>query len=128
MKTDIVILSKNKQLLSTCLASICTCVNHSSIGKIVVGWTGADKAEEQDLDIMNVDVTVESLDHYHFASNNNYLVEKHCVSDAVLFMNDDVELVEDSVTKCLKWLNDPRVGTVGVKLLYPPDKRIQHCG
>jgi len=42
-------------------------------------------------------------------------------------MNDDVELVEDSVTKCLKWLEDQSVGTVGIKLLYP-NKTIQHCG
>lgn len=43
-------------------------------------------------------------------------------------MNDDVELVEDSVTKCLKDLEaDPKVGTVGIKLLYP-NRTIQHAG
>lgn len=71
---------------------------------------------------------LESLPHYNFAENNNYLVDKHCTSEAVLFMNDDVELVEDSVTKCLKDLEaDPKVGTVGIKLLYP-NKTIQHAG
>lgn len=66
---------------------------------------------------------MESLGHYNFAANNNYLVEKHCTSECVLFMNDDVELVEDSVSECLRWLDDKDVGTVGIKLLYP-DKTI----
>ena len=42
-------------------------------------------------------------------------------------MNDDVQLVEDSVTKCLKWLEQPDIGTVGIKLLYL-DNSIQHAG
>ena len=42
-------------------------------------------------------------------------------------MNDDVVLVEDSVAKCLKWLEQPDVGTVGIKLLYP-NGTIQHAG
>lgn len=33
-------------------------------------------------------------------------------------MNDDVELVEDSVSRCMKWLEQPDIGTVGIKLLY----------
>ena len=42
-------------------------------------------------------------------------------------MNDDVQLVEDSVTKCMKWLEQPDIGTVGIKLLYL-DNTIQHAG
>lgn len=72
-------------------------------------------------------MTIDALDEYNFAANNNYLVEKHCLSECVLFMNDDIELVEDSVSKCLKWLDNKDVGTVGIKLLYP-DKTIQHAG
>ena len=45
----------------------------------------------------------------------------------MLFMNDDVQLVEDSVTKCMKWLEQPDIGTVGIKLLYL-DNTIQHAG
>lgn len=49
------------------------------------------------------------------------------MSEVVLFMNDDVQLVEDSVTKCMKWLEQPDIGTVGIKLLYL-DNTIQHAG
>ena len=127
MKTDIVILSKNQTLLSTCLASICKHVDKKSVNRVIVGWTGPIKHEEADINMMGFDITMESLDHYNFVQNNNYLVEKHCLSEAVLFMNDDVQLVEDSVTKCMKWLEQPDIGTVGIKLLYL-DNSIQHAG
>ena len=127
MKTDILILSKNMRLASTAIASICKNVDKKSVGKIVIGWTGPSQPAEQDISMFGFDITLESLDHYNFAQNNNYLVERHCFSECVLFMNDDVELVEDSVTKCMKWLEDQSVGTVGIKLLYP-NKTIQHCG
>ena len=54
-------------LLSTCLASICKHVKKDSIGKIVVGWTGNMKGEEKDINMLGLDVTMESLDHYNFA-------------------------------------------------------------
>ena len=127
MKTDIVVLSRNQELLSTCLASICRNVDKKSVNQIIVGWTGPSQGGELDMELLGFDVTMEALDHYNFAQNNNYLVEKHCLSEAVLFLNDDVELVEDSVSRCLKWLQSPDVGTVGIKLLYP-DKTIQHAG
>lgn len=127
MIADIIILSKTQALLSKALASICKHVDKKSIGKIVVGWTGEEQPAEQDIEMLGLDVTFESLSHYNFAENNNYLVEKHCMSDCVLFLNDDIELVEDSVTKCLKWHEDENVGTVGIKLLYK-DKTIQHAG
>lgn len=113
--------------MSKALASICKHVDKKSIGKIVVGWTGEEQPAEQDINMLGLDVTFESLGKYNFAENNNYLVDKHCMSEAVLFLNDDIELVEDSVTSCLKWLEDHSIGTVGIKLLYP-DKTIQHAG
>lgn len=127
MKTDIVVLSKNQDLLSTCLASICKHVDKKSVNRIIVGWTGPSQGGELDMELLGFDVTMEALDHYNFAQNNNYLVEKHCLSEAVLFMNDDVQLVEDSVIKCMKWLEQPDIGTVGIKLLYL-DNTIQHAG
>lgn len=44
-----------------------------------------------------------------------------------MFMNDDVELVSDAVTPCLKALEDDRVGTVGIRLDFP-DGTCQHGG
>lgn len=50
-----------------------------------------------------------------------------CSSECILFLNDDVELVEDSVTPCLRALEDGRIGTVGTMLVYPSGT-IQHAG
>lgn len=50
-----------------------------------------------------------------------------CSSERILFMNDDVELVSDAVTPCLKALEDDRVGTVGIRLDFP-DGTCQHGG
>lgn len=128
MRADIIILSKTQELVAKALASIASHVDKRSIGQVIVGWTGEDQYETAETDIKGIPVLLESLLHYNFAENNNYLVDKHCTSEAVLFMNDDVELVEDSVTRCLKDLEaDTKVGTVGIKLLYP-NRTIQHAG
>ena len=113
--------------MSKALASICKHVDKKAGGRVIIGWTGKEQPAEQDINMLGLDLTIESLSHYNFAENNNYLVDKHCTSEAVLFMNDDIELVEDSVTSCLKWLEDHSIGTVGIKLLYK-DKTIQHAG
>ena len=42
-----------------------------------------------------------------------------CSSECILFMNDDVELVSDAVSPCLKALEDSKVGTVGIRLDFP---------
>lgn len=67
MKTDIVILSRNQELLSTCLASICKNVDKKSVGEIIVGWTGPSQGGELDMELLGFDVTMEALDHYNFA-------------------------------------------------------------
>lgn len=114
--------------MSKALASICKHVNKKAVGKVIIGWTGKEQPAEQDTNMLGLDLTIEALSHYNFAENNNYLVDKHCMSDCVLFMNDDVEIAEgDPVTSMLKVLEDKDVGTVGIKLLYP-NGTIQHAG
>lgn len=47
----------------------------------------------------------------------------------ILFLNDDVEAVEAGwLTKMLAEAVKPSTGAVGMKLLYPDRKRIQHAG
>lgn len=42
MRADIVILTKNRELVAKALASIASHVDKRSIGQIVIGWTGKD--------------------------------------------------------------------------------------
>lgn len=54
----------------------------------------------------------------------------------IMFLNDDVELQPGAIQKIMESLNDPTVGVVGIKLLFPPSStspvrpagRVQHVG
>ena len=51
-------------------------------------------------------------------------------TDFLLFLNDDVEVPENTVflRKMAEKSGEEHVGAVGCKLLYPGAERIQHCG
>lgn len=61
---------------------------------------------------------------------------KKGTSPLVFFLNDDVFLMEESVNKLVKDMDNPKVGVVGMKLLFPLDSqdstrpagKIQHVG
>lgn len=131
MKTDIVILSRNDELAAKAVSSVAEFCDMSKIGRLVIGWTGEPCSAglymlTKLVDGLDFDARVEQME-YNFARCNNALVAKHCSSEAVLFMNDDVELKSDAVTPMLEALGDERVGTVGVRLNFP-DGTIQHAG
>jgi GT2 family glycosyltransferase len=54
----------------------------------------------------------------------------------IMFLNDDVELHEGSVREIVKTMDDPTIGVVGIKLMFPPTSthpgrpanRVQHVG
>ena len=61
-----------------------------------------------------------------FAKANNLAVELASY-DNLLFLNNDTVAKMDFLTIPLKYLNNSKVGIVGIKLLYP-DNLIQHAG
>ena len=130
MKTDIVIISKGKGgLIYRALDSIHDHSNPKEIGNICLSWNGNDetlKKVERQLKSLRFDYAVEKIP-YHFSKNNNLMVKKHCQSDVVLFLNDDIQLQDDFISKGLELLKKPQVGFVGCKLIRP-DETIQHAG
>ena len=64
-----------------------------------------------------------------FSSNNNELVAEGD-SPYILFLNDDVEPLNNSWLLSMKQIldSDFKVGAVGSLLVYPDRKTIQHCG
>lgn len=52
---------------------------------------------------------------------------RKCNTEWVLFLNDDIEVKCDFISKMMKVADDFNVPIVGAKLLYP-DKTIQHIG
>jgi GT2 family glycosyltransferase len=64
---------------------------------------------------------------FNFSHKVNWAVRR-CEGDYVVLLNDDVEpLSVDWLTAMLEWAQEPAVGAVGAKLVYP-DGRIQHVG
>lgn len=65
---------------------------------------------------------------FHFSKMCNMGAER-ASGKYLLFLNDDVEAVESGwLTGMLTQAAKPYTGAVGMKLLYPDSKRIQHAG
>lgn len=64
-----------------------------------------------------------------FSSNNNEVAAEGS-SKYILFLNDDIEPINESWLYNMKSLmdNDRNLGAVGALLFYPGRKKIQHCG
>lgn len=64
-----------------------------------------------------------------FSSNNNEAASEGD-SKYILFMNDDVEPLNESWLMSMVQIldTDPKAGTVGSLLMYPDKKLVQHCG
>ena len=75
----------------------------------------------------NADRVVSTGEPYNWSRFNN-LAAKTAKGEFLLFLNDDIEIVEpDWLDTLLQEAQRPEVGAVGPLLLYP-DKRIQHAG
>lgn len=65
---------------------------------------------------------------FNFSVLNNRAAEQ-ANGDFLLFLNNDIEIVEPGwLEAMLEPMQDPGVGTVGAKLLYPDIGLIQHAG
>ena len=130
MKTDVVILSKGKDgLIYRAIDSLHNHSNPNNIGKVCLSWNGDDETLEKierQLKSLGFEYVVEKIP-YHFSKNNNLMVKKHCQSDVVLFLNDDIQLKDNFVEDASSLLEKPQVGFVGCKLIRP-DETIQHAG
>lgn len=64
-----------------------------------------------------------------FSSNNNEAAAEGD-SKYILFLNDDIEPLNDTWLLSMKSIldKDPKVGAVGALLVYPDKKHVQHCG
>lgn len=108
MTADIVILSEDPFRLEKCLESIYCRAAEDSVGRVVVGWKGywpGDfRGTEKEIDPFADGVLLSRVSCQSCPKARNFLVRRYCASESVLFMDDGVELSEDSVTKCLEWL------------------------
>jgi len=70
---------------------------------------------------------IESHQAFNYSSANN-LGARQANSDWLLFLNNDIEIIEPGwLDEMALWVSRPEIGVVGARLLYP-DGAIQHAG
>jgi len=119
----------NVQLLKNCITSIRNLTTYQNY-QIVVVDNGSEEAETLDYfeELENSgDRVLRYNQPFNFSALNNFAV-KHCNSDLVAFVNNDITAIhadwlEEMVCQALR----PGVGAVGAKLYFPEDC-LQHGG
>jgi O-antigen biosynthesis protein len=75
----------------------------------------------------NADKVIETREKFNWSRFNNVAAEQ-ATGEFLLFLNDDIEIVDpDWLEALLEYAQQPEVGVVGARLLYP-DNKVQHAG
>ena len=83
--------------------------------------------ESRDWLYRNADWVVSTQEPFNWSRFNN-LAAAQATGEYLLFLNDDIEIVDpDWLDTLLEHALRPEVGVVGPRLLYP-DRRVQHAG
>ena len=128
---SIVIPTRDKvALLSRCLSSILSKTKYSQYEVVLVDTGSIEPATEQYYTALAYDERVKVI---HYGGEFNYsrvcnYGAKHATGELLLFLNNDVEILdEDWLEELVRWATVPEIGVVGAKLVYPDDC-IQHAG
>jgi glycosyltransferase involved in cell wall biosynthesis len=131
-KVCIIIPTRNSvELVDMCVTSIETHTDHKQYEFLIVdngsddplleAWLSQKKNESGRFRSLRFD------GRFNFSSINNYAVQ-NTDAEYLLFLNNDIEVTRHGwLTAMLEFAQQPDVGAVGAKLLYP-DGRIQHAG
>ncbi len=131
-KVSIVILHKSKNfLLFNCLNSLAEKSTYPNY-EVIIADTGSSQAELAEIyELANAkqNIKVVEFKEYHFAWVNNEIVFKHSDtnSELILFCNNDIELINDALTRMVKVYQRNQCGTVGCRL-YFANNTVQHAG
>ncbi|MCJ8336072.1 MAG: glycosyltransferase [Epibacterium sp.] len=116
------------EMLEKCVNSIVQ--NTKQINyEILIADTGSDKSTIDKIknNLCNDNIILHEFNYYHFGKINNEMV-KQCQYPYVLFSNNDIELLNDGISKMAEVLSSNKdCGTIGARLHYP-NKTIQHGG
>src|SRR5207237_9985959 len=75
----------------------------------------------------NADWVISTEEPFNWSRFNN-LAAAQATGEFLLFLNDDIEIIDpDWLDTLLEHAQRPEVGVVGPRLLYP-DRRVQHAG
>ncbi len=114
-------------LIKTCLESIRALSTYKDIEIICVDNILDEQSEWKPWLRENCDVVVEILEPFNWSRFNNIAAEE-AAGSYLLFLNDDIEVVQSAWLEVLmEQASRPEVGVVGPQLLYP-DRKVQHAG
>lgn len=132
-RVSIIIPNKdNSSILKNCIDSILDKTHYSNFEIIIVENNSTENETfefYQQLEKLDDRIKVVTWEGtgFNFATINNFGVEKSS-GEYLLFLNNDTEIITpDWLSILLGLCQQPEVGAVGAKLLYP-DMLIQHAG
>jgi GT2 family glycosyltransferase len=126
---SIVIPTKDKvDLLRNCIESIRSKSTYGNYEIIVVDNNSQERATHDYFRELGDHATVLPYpERFNWSAINNFAA-RHARGEYLLFMNNDMEVVEPAwIEAMLQHAQRPGVGAVGAKLLFPDDS-IQHAG
>jgi GT2 family glycosyltransferase len=139
-KVGVIIPTKgNVELLTKCVDSIYKADHYGNIVTYIAD-TGSTDKEKEEINSMIfrhglrsdrlTDIRLIEYDYYNFAKINNDVVWNHIDEDTelLLFCNNDVELVNEAITRMVMVMNKHKnAGTIGARLHFG-NGTLQHGG
>jgi O-antigen biosynthesis protein len=114
-------------LIKVCLESLRTHTTYPNFEIICVDNIRDDASDWKGWLRRNADVVVEAKEAFNWSRFNNLAAEEASGS-LLLFLNDDVEIIQpDWLEPLVALASRPDVGVVGPQLLYP-NRKVQHAG
>ncbi|MBL7554346.1 MAG: glycosyltransferase [Bdellovibrionaceae bacterium] len=133
MEISVVILNKDKpELIGNCLTSLFEKTQNLNF-EVLVGDTGSapslftsvyQKFQSQ----YPQNFKYIEAGEYNFSRNNN-VVAKHATGKLILFLNNDTQLLHNSLPAMVDLMeSDTSIGCLGPKLVFGFNRKIQHAG
>src|SRR5205085_5932372 len=126
-KISIIIATRDRiELLSRCIETLIAKTSYHDY-EIVIVDNDSTTPEAQHFFTHTLHRVLRYEGPFNFSAMNNLAVEQ-TDSPWLLFLNNDVEIIESEwLTAMVEHVQRPEVGAVGARLLYP-DEKIQHAG
>jgi ADP-heptose:LPS heptosyltransferase/GT2 family glycosyltransferase len=114
-------------LINTCIETLRARTAYRHFEIICVENIPSAQREEKAWLRKNADAVVAGRQPFNWSRFNN-LAAKKAKGHFLLFLNDDIEIIEPGWLEALiEHAQRPEVGVVGARLLYP-DRKVQHAG
>ena len=120
----------NVGILQKCIGSIKSLTTYPNYEILIIDNESQDEETHAYYTSLQGDSSVRILDfqgEFNFSAANNFGAS-HAKGELLLFLNNDIEIIEaDWLEELTRWVENPEIGVVGAKLLYT-NNLIQHAG